>query len=653
MKWFGFKRALAEETAALSISVRAYSYRFLLSLCLLVMVCYCAWMRSAMTNVFVLNLLALVFCADVLLRNAWQDIGRKKITVSVFVCLSVVGAFLYNLSKTFFLHPLAGIIPSLSVWMSLILSLYLWNCLLNARRKERTFVFIKKLDDFLPKSGRLTKNNQEQMVFARELVPGNLIQVLAGETIPCDGIIEKGSTSIDEGLVTGNMLPAVKTQGHVVYAGTLNKKADITVRVQKVLDESVVAGIIQAIKKSERRRCVRHSLLDEYAWMALLWALALGVGGYAYAYWNSGFSRPLHSIGIILLAFGLSCPVSFFLSTWCPVLFMRLGALRKKINLRAWDALEVWKKADTVFFDKTGTLTYGELRVIEIHPASQHSQDQQELLECLASAEQQIEGPFAQAIMLYAQEQHAAVRQLKNYEYFPGLGVHACVDKDDITAGRASWLQERGIKIGALPQQPHATVCVAKNGVYLGYVSLADKVRPGMKEMVQCLKRKGKEVILMSGDTAASASLVAQVAGIEKVNAEVLPQTKAEIISNYIALGKTTVMVGDGFNDITALLHADAGIVFSSGKNVYNNWVDIIIHRQDLNSIVELFAIHKRLRFCILGNLILSFLCAGALLASTFWVSEPLWGSHYALPVGMAVGIVLVFLNSVRLMYIK
>lgn len=639
------------ETAALSVPAKSYSFRLCLSLALSVIVCYCQYMGGLSVGIFILALLTLLFCADVVFQNAWKDIERGIFSVSVLATVAIVAAFGYSISKTFLVRSLAGPVNDLYIVQCGVIIFYLWMARRDALSKEHTQVFIKKLDDFLPKSGRLRQGQREMMAFARELKEGDIIRVKAGETIPCEGVIAKGETAIDESLITGNMLPTKKTEGGKVYAGTVNKGDSIFVRVEKPLSKSVIAGIIRAIKNSERRRCLRKNPLDQYAWGALVCMLLVAVAGYVEAYWSSNYTRPLHSLGILLLAAGLGCPWAFFLASALPIWAVRTGARRRNIELQALGALEVFEQADVVFFDKTGTLTYGELRVSSIHPVSDKTQ--KELMMCLASAEQMVDGPFAAAIMIYAQEQKLSLLPLRCFDVLPGLGVKAIAKRNTILAGRPEWLIEQGIDIPKIPQGDLPVVCGAKNGKYLGYVLLDDKLRRGAAEMIQTLKAAGKEIILMSGDNESSVRTIAQEAGIEKFNFGVLPQTKAEILGNYAALGKRTVMIGDGFNDITALLRADAGIVFSSGKNVYNNWVDIIIHRADLHSISDILHIDSRLRRCTLTNVILSIFCNVLLMGGLLLAPEQFWDKWYMLPLGLAGGIVLVFLNSVRLLHIK
>ena len=646
------RKHTASESAALSVPAKKYSYRFFLSVCFLVLVIYSLMIGASATGIFVLVLLNLLCCGDVLFKSAWRDLESFRFSLSTLAALAVLSCFCYGLSKTFFVSPLAGSAPDLYVCLSCTVMVYLWTCSRISRRKERTKVFIKKLDDFLPKSGRIVNGQQrELMVFARELKEGDIIRVKAGERIPCEGEIAKGETAIDESLITGNMLPTAKAVGSRVYAGTLNKGADIMVRVTKGLNQSVISGIISAIKNSERRRCVRKDDLDGYAPYLLIIAVIAAFAAYTYFYWAGDYRRPLHTLGLLLLVMGLACPISFFFCSAFPSWFVKLGARRKKIILQALGALDVLKKADAVFFDKTGTLTYGELRVHEVYAADEKTK--RDLLVCLATAEQMVDGPFANAVNIYAKEQGVEAHKLLCFDVFPGLGVNATSGKNIFLAGRPEWLKEKGVHIPQRPSGGQAVICGAKNGKYLGYVSLDDKLRPEAAKMVQTLKDMGKEVILMSGDNEASVAGIAQEIGITNYNFGVLPQTKAEILGNFSALGKKAVMVGDGFNDITALLRADAGVVFSSGKNVYNNWVDIILKRTDLAAITDLFRMNNSLASRIRGNVVLSVLCNLALIAVLLFVPVPQTYMWCVVPVGMVLAVAVIFINSARLLNIK
>lgn len=567
----------------------------------------------------------------------------------------MLSGFLYSAFNTFLTRPLYGPSPDLFVYVSLFLTLSLWAERRLVREKEQTRVYIKKLDDFLPKSGRLCVGRQFKKVFAGELKPGELIFVKPGERLPCDGIVKKGKTSVDEQLITGNMLPTSKRVDSPVYAGTLNKSAEIYVEVTASLADSALMGIIEAVKTGELRRGEFASGLDSFAAALLPFAVLFAAGAYAYALYITGSFASgtgwFYYAGVPLFCLSLCCPAALVFAGVFPSFFAKSGARAVKIKIQNIYALDELVRADTVFFDKTGTLTYGELRVSGVFPAQESLR--KKLLETVATAEQLVDGPFADAVNGFAKKHKIKTKTLLCFDVLPGLGVQASTRTDKILAGRIQWIKEQGV---TLPEEllsvEAAVICVVKNGEFLGYLTLADELRRGAREMVDFLKSKGKDILLVSGDNESSVASFSKQAGIEKMNFNVLPKTKAEIVTNLRALGKRVVMVGDGFNDIIALLRADAGIVFSSGRNVYNNWVDIIIKRKDLYPLKDLFTINKRLRRAAAFNAVTAFLASALLAAWLFYRMPAVSGWHWTTGGFLAV-VLLILLNSMRLLKVK
>ncbi len=638
--------------AALEVPSRAFTYRFFLSTCLLMLVLFSSALGHSAMGTFVLALLDVLFCGDILLRCGLKDVSRGRFSLSALVSVCALCGFLYSLLNSFHVVSWHGPVTDLYVYTMLLITLVLWVERRLSREKEKTRVFIKKLDDFLPKAARLCVGRQFRTVFATELKAGDLVFVKTGERLPCDGIIRKGKTSIDEQLITGNMMPTAKRLGNNVYAGTLNKSDHIYVEVTQTLPTSAIMGIVNAIKNSERNRAGSRSLLDGYAAWVLSIIVLCAVGGYGWLLYQYGLAQWKDYLGVFLFVTALFCPAALAFAVIFPWFFARSGAWRLQLKIQNLHALERIVKANTFFFDKTGTLTYGELRVSGVYPVQE--ENRKLLLKAVITAEQLVDGPFADAVNTYAREHKIKPNKLLTFDVLPGLGVQARSRGTDIKAGSIPWLSEQGITVTQeITQQCEAVICVAVNGVYVGYLTLADELRPGAQEMVSLLKAQHKELILVSGDNEASVSAMAREAGIEKYNFFVLPKTKAEIVGNMQGLGQQVVMVGDGFNDIIALLKADAGVVFSSGKNVYNNWVDVIVKRRDLKAVHYLFSIHKKLGSTIRQNVVLSVLLNGVWAAYLVWRSAS-GAAPWQWSVAGALGVVLiVWLNSTRMLQIK
>lgn len=600
---------------------------------------------------FILLFINVAFCADLFIRCALKDLTHARCTFSVLISLSAVSGLLYCALNTFLSRPLQGPSVTLYVYISLLLTLALWAQYRMTHGQEKVKIFIKKIDDFLPKSGRLCVGKKVRKVFANELKKGDQVLVNPGERIPCNGVIVKGQTAIDEQLISGNIRYTAKQEGNSVYAGTLNKLHPIYVQVESALSSSVVMDILNAIKSSElRRNGVLDSLEKSAVWLTVL-LVVFAAGTYGYALAGHGTADWLHQTGILWLILTLGCPVSWLFTAVFPSFFIVRGARRQGIDLNSLETVQTFVQADTIFLDKTGTLTLGQLEISGVF--AQKNSSQKEVLQTLATAEQQVDDVFAQAVLDYARQEQITLQPVKSVEVVPGQGVCAQTKKEVICVGRASWLQEQGIKVPAPKAGSEAVICVAQNNHYLGYVTLKDSLREGAAEAIEYLKKKNKEIILISGDTESSVQGVARQVGIEKVNFNVLPKTKAEIITNLRALGKRVVMVGDGFNDIVALLKADGGIVFGSAKNVYNHWVDILIKRSDLYTLTDLFTIDRRLHATIWWNMALAVGLQSCFVVILLW-KESVWKASWQVVLGVALlGILFVLINSMRLLKIK
>lgn len=642
----------SKSPAALLVPSSAFTYRFFLSGCLLLLVLGAVAFSYSALGIFILVLLDMLFCGGILLRCGLKDLWQGRFTVALLVSVCTWCGFVYSVLNSFHWVAWHGPVTDLYIYTMLLLTLTLWVERRLGREREKNRVFIKKLDDFLPKAGRLCEGRQFKKVFAGELNKGDLVFVKKGERLPADGIIRKGKTSIDEQLITGNMMPTAKRVDNNVYAGTLNKSDHIYVEVTQPLKSSAIMSIMNAIKTGERHRAGTRSVLDGYAGWVLGVIAGLSVLCYIGLLVRYGWAQWQAYVGVFLFIAALFCPVALAFAVIFPSFFAGSGARRLKMKIQNLAALERIFRADTFFFDKTGTLTYGELRVSGVYPVSQDAR--KKLLDAVITAEQLVDGPFAAAVNTYAKEHKIKPKKLLAFDVLPGLGVEAQSRGNRILAGSIPWLTEQGLKISQeITEQCEAVICVALNGTYLGYLTLSDELRPGATEMVELLQARKKQIILVSGDNESSVSTIANQAGIDKYNFFVLPKTKAEIVLNMRGLGQQVVMVGDGFNDIIALLQADAGIVFSSGRNVYNNWVDIIVKRRDLKAIGYLFKIYQKLTRLVRQNVILAVVLNAALALWLVWRSANAPAPWQWPVVGALAVVVVVWLNSTRMVRIK
>ena len=649
---FAYLRSVFSRPApqALQVSSRVFAYRFYLSAVLLLLVLFSLALHHSALGIFILALIDLCFCGDVLVICALKDCWNARFSFAVLVTLCIGSGFLYSAYNTFATTPWQAPTHELYGYVLLLLTLSLWAQRGLVRKSEKAKIFMKKVDDFLPKAARLLVDGKTKKVFASQVRKGDKILVKPGEHIPADGTIVKGQSAIDEELITGNVLPAVKKEGSRVFAGTLNKTQLLEIEVSRSLETSVIMGVINAIKVGETRRSHIKSPLDAHAW-CLFWAI-VGIALALTWYGGSLLAQPASKKGIFLWTLGFACPAALLFCTVLPAFFLKWGGRRQKVWVQNLTSLYDITAADVFFFDKTGTLTQGELSVSGVYVAD--PKNEQTFLQMLAALEIKAQGPFARAVLEYVKDSSFKKIVLSSHEVLPGRGIVARVKGKEVLAGSLHWLQERKIKaLPSVQERPAETaIGLALNGSFMGYITLADRMRPHVKETLEFLKAQGKEVVLVSGDNEGSVSAVAKYAGIEKFNFEVLPKTKAEIISNLQMLGKKVAMVGDGFNDVIALLKADGGVVFSTGRNVYNNWVDILIKCKDLYPLIYLFKIKKGLRMITLENFILALVLHGVLAA--YLIAQLPQEAPWQWPLGAALLVMAVlFLNSMRMLRIK
>lgn len=631
----------------------SFFVRFLFSAFLWLVLFFSLTFRYSEMSFFILVLINAVFCADIFIIGALQDLRCRQVGLSLLVSTCVVAGLLDELLRTFFSTAFIAPVQNLYLYVSFFLTLSLLVQSYRVREQERAQVYIKKIDDFLPKSARKWRGDKTCKVFANELKRGDSVLVRPGERIPCDGRITQGNTAIDEQLLSGNTLPVYKQQGDAVYAGTVNKTAVISVEVERVLLEAELMNVVKAVQQSERRRSSWTDDLDVYAAWVLCFLLLAVAGQVGFILTRYGFPGGMKYAGGCIQVLALGAPLALLFVQRFPFFFALRAANREGIHIQNRYALSHLTQADTIFFDKTGTLTYGALNVRSMYPVEKTPEAEKALLEAVACAEQRVDGPFAKALMRYTRQRRIVPKPVTSFEVISGIGVRATCGKDVIFAGRIQWLTEQGLSLpSAACREKEAVICVSKNDRYLGYFVLEDALRPGAVDVITFLKEKGKEMLLISGDNEGAVSEIAKEVGIEKQNFNVLPKTKAEIIGNLRVTGRKVAMVGDGFNDIVALLRADVGVVFLSGNNTYYNWVDILISRKDFYPLIELFVINDRIKRVSRFNAVVAGLVQVLWAEILFWN----WGStanwKWTLGGGLAI-VFVVLLNSMRLLKIK
>lgn len=457
------------------------------------------------------------------------------------------------------------------------------GAILEDKTAERAKRGLQKLINLAPQQGRRITGGREEMINAEDIRVGDILRILPGETVPVDGEIISGATSIDQAVMTGESLPVDKAPGDKVFCGTINRFGAVDIRGAKVGEDSSLQKIIRMVREAEDKKAPMERIADKWAtWLvpvALLIAVITGVA-----------SKDIVRAVTVLVVF---CPCALVLATPTAVMAAIGQATKYGVIIKSGDALERMGKTDTIAFDKTGTLTKGSLVVADIYPFSK-DMDQKQLLSLTASAEGYSEHPLAKAITAYGNEQGAELMEAGNFQMIPGKGIRAEVNGKLLLCGNPDFIKEHQIPVDEAASlildrfhsQGKAVVLVGYGVQLAGAVTLSDTLRETSKEMIKELKNMHTQVVLLTGDHEQAARYFADQTRIDDVHAGLLPAQKAAEIQRLQGEGRSICMIGDGINDAPALKTANVGVAMGTmGSDIAIDAADIALMGDDISKI--------------------------------------------------------------------
>ena len=457
------------------------------------------------------------------------------------------------------------------------------GAILEERTTNRARKGLKQLVSLAPTQGRRVRDGKEETIPAEAIRQGDILRILPGETVPVDGTIISGETSLDQAIMTGESLPVDKGVGESVFCGTLNRFGAIDIRATKVGEDSSLQKLIRMVRDAENRQAPMQRIADRCAsWLvpvALLIAIAAYVG-----------TGNLVTAVTILVVF---CPCALVLATPTAIMAAIGQATKHGVIVKSGEALEAMGKVDTIAFDKTGTLTYGRLDVSDVL-CFDASLDEAQLLSLAASAESRSEHPLGKAIVACARTRDIPVPAPSDFRMRAGMGVSAQVEGRCVLCGSEKFLAESGVTLGEAAQacldrlraQGKASVLVAGERRCLGVIALSDVLRPEAGEVTARLDDMHTRTVLLTGDNRKTAAYFAAQAGIREVRAELLPQEKVESIRALQREGRKVCMIGDGVNDAPALKTADVSVAMGGmGSDIAVEAADIALMRDDISRI--------------------------------------------------------------------
>ncbi|MCO5043718.1 MAG: heavy metal translocating P-type ATPase [Kiritimatiellae bacterium] len=489
-----------------------------------------------------------------------------------------------------------------------VITLVLMGKLLEARAKAKTSAAIEALIRLQPQTARVLRDGELVEVPVEELTPGDRFVVRPGESVPVDGEVVQGESSINESMLTGESLPVAKRVRDKVFAATVNGEGLIHCRATGVGSHTLLAGIIRMVEQAQGSKAPVQRLADRIS--AIFVPIVTGIALLTLlAWWGVGgnFTEALvNAVAVLVIA----CPCALGLATPTAIMVGTGRGASAGILVKNAEALELAKGVAILAVDKTGTLTMGKPEVTDIIPANDSSAD--DFLALAAALEQGTTHPLAEAIVSRAREGNLRLPQPTDLRAIPGKGLTAKLDGNRFTLGSPAFLAEEGVRIPDVLLAPivaagKSVVGLARGTDLLGLIGIADPLRPTSRDAVARLAQMGIEVVMLTGDNRATAAAIAAQAGIAHFEAEILPQDKAAALTRLKAGGKRVGMVGDGINDAPALAAADVSFAIGGGSDVALEAADVTLMRNDLLSIVDAIALSRATLAKIRQNLFFAF----------------------------------------------
>jgi P-type Cu+ transporter len=595
--------------------------------------------------------------------RAWASVVNRSPNMFTLIALGVGAAYVYSLAATvvpdwfpegFRMH---GMVEPYFDTAVVITVLVLLGQVLELRARSRTSSAIKQLLGLAPRTARRVVGEDEEDVPMSAVQVGDILRVRPGEKIPADGVAIDGHSAVDESMVTGEPLPVEKRKGEKVTGGTVNGTGTLLVRAERVGTDTLLAQIVRMVSEAQRSRAPIQRLADRIAaWFVPAVVAAAIVTFIAWSMWGPEPRLALALVNAVAVLI-IACPCALGLATPMSIMVGTGRGATEGVLIKNAEALERFEKVDLLVVDKTGTLTEGKPRLMTVAPVP--GVDERELLALAASLEQASEHPLAASIVAGARERQAALRAVTDFRSESGKGVIGRVGGREVALGNAALMRDLGIDSGSARQQAdtlrrdgQTVMFVVLDGTFAGIIGVADPIKPSAAEAVAALHEEGLEVIMVTGDSRATAEAVARTLGLDTVIAEVLPADKREAVRRLHGEGHAVAMAGDGINDAPALAEASVGIAMGTGTDVAIESAGITLVKGDLRGIVRARRLSRATMGNIRQNLFLAFVynvvgvpvAAGVLYPFTGTLISPMWASA-----AMTLSSVSVIGNALRL----
>ena len=489
---------------------------------------------------------------------------------------------------------------------------------------ERAKKGLRNLINLTPQTGRRIVDGKEEVISVDEIKIGDTLRILPGESVPVDGKIINGTSSIDQSIMTGESLPIDKEVGDEVFCGTMNMYGAIDIKATSLGENSSLQKLIDLVKAADEKQAPTQRIADKWATWLVPVALIIAIAAWLI---TGNIER-----GVTVLV--VFCPCALILATPTAIMAAIGQATKFGVLIKSGEALETLGGLNTLVFDKTGTLTYGNLEVSDVIPIKEDL-SKLDLLKIVASCEKLSEHPLAKAIVNNAREAEVDIEEPQDFKMYPGKGVTCLNSYGNVYAGNSKFLSENNIDVNVddhldkLKHEGKASIIVALNDEVIGLIGLSDVIREDSKKMIESLHDLGTETILLTGDNTETANYFASKVGIGKVYGNLLPEEKLSWIEKFKNEGKKVCMIGDGVNDAPALKTADVSVAMGSvGSDVAIEAADIALLGDDIGKIPYLKKLSNSTLFTIKANIAISMtINAVAIVCSVLGLLNPVTGA--------------------------
>jgi heavy metal translocating P-type ATPase len=596
--------------------------------------------------------------------RAWASFKSWHLNMFSLIGLGTGAAWLFSVVALFWpqLLPVAfkmnGVAPLYFEAAAVITTLVLLGQVLELRARSRTNAAVKSLLALAPNTAlRIQPDGSEEEIHLDQAQVGDVLRVKPGDKIPVDGRVTDGRSNVDESMITGEPIPVGKSTGSPVTAGTVNQTGSFLMRAEKVGADTLLSQIVRMVSEASRTRAPIQKLADQVsAWFV---PAVIGIAIVAFTVWAIYGPPPALAYGLVIAVSVLiiACPCALGLATPISIMVGVGRGAQEGVLIKDAEALELMEKVDTIVIDKTGTLTEGKPKVQRVVAAPEL--ETADVLSLCAALETLSEHPLAQAITIYAKEQAARPLAVRDFESVTGKGVRGQIEGKTAALGNVALMQLVGADTSMVATQVagfHAAgetvMFLAVDGRFAGYIGVADPIKPTTRQAIAELKASGLRIVVVTGDSAATATAVARQVGIEDVQAEVLPEDKYRQVQALQRTGHIVAMAGDGVNDAPALAQANVGIAMGTGTDIAMNSARIVLVKGELTGIARARTLSQKTMRNIRQNLFFAFIynfidvpvAAGVLYPAFGIVLSPMIASA-----AMALSSVSVITNALRL----